>query len=64
MAQNSLRWANFEDQSDDEWVRDIDRGENGPGVKGKNIRAWNKEWEEFCEWIVKEYGSKYGTDSM
>ncbi len=62
MAQNSLRWANFEDQSDEEWVRDIDRGESGDGTKGKNIRYWNKQWEEFCKWIVDEFGPKYGKE--
>lgn len=60
MAQNSLRWANFEDQSDEEWVRDIDRGESGNGIKAKHIQDWNKQWEEFCQWIVDEFGDRYG----
>ncbi|KAK4868629.1 hypothetical protein LT330_006831 [Penicillium expansum] len=61
LAQNSLRWANFEDQSDNDWIQDIDRGEDGTSTKAKHIQAWNKDWEEFCKWIVDEYGSKYGT---
>ncbi|KAJ5783219.1 hypothetical protein N7457_004993 [Penicillium paradoxum] len=61
LAQNSLRWANFEDQSDKDWVQDIDRGEHGTGIKAKHIQGWNKDWEEFCQWIVDEYGSKYQT---
>ncbi|CAI7587475.1 unnamed protein product [Penicillium bialowiezense] len=60
LAQNSLRWANFEDQSDKDWIRDIDRGEDGTGVKAKNMQTWNSDWEDFCKWIVDEYGSKYG----
>ncbi|KAJ5633286.1 hypothetical protein N7490_009625 [Penicillium lividum] len=59
LAQNSLRWANFEDQSDKEWIQDIDRGEEGTGVKAKHIQAWNSAWEDFCKWIVDEYGSTY-----
>ncbi|KAJ5931025.1 hypothetical protein N7466_006518 [Penicillium verhagenii] len=59
LAQNSLRWANFEDQSDKEWIQDIDRGQEGTGTKAKHIQAWNAEWEEFCKWIVDEYGSNY-----
>ncbi|CAI7589988.1 unnamed protein product [Penicillium viridicatum] len=61
LAQNSLRWANFEDQSDNDWVQDIDRGEDGTGTKAKHIQAWNKDWEDFCKWIVDEYGLKYPT---
>ncbi|KAJ6115339.1 hypothetical protein N7486_001117 [Penicillium sp. IBT 16267x] len=59
LAQNSLRWANFEDQSDKEWIQDIDRGEEGTSTKAKHIQAWNSAWEEFCKWIVDEYASNY-----
>ncbi|KAJ5537663.1 hypothetical protein N7494_007142 [Penicillium frequentans] len=59
LAQNSLRWANFEDQSDKEWIQDIDRGEEGTSTKAKNIQAWNSAWEDFCKWIVDEYASNY-----
>lgn len=59
LAQNSLRWANFEDQSDKEWIQDIDRGEEGASTKAKNIQAWNSAWEIFCKWIVDEYASNY-----
>ncbi|KAJ5335968.1 Adenosine/AMP deaminase [Penicillium brevicompactum] len=63
LAQNSFRWANFEDQSDKDWIRDVDRGEDGAGVKAKNIQTWNSDWEDFCKWVVDEYGSKYGAIS-
>ncbi|CAG8152937.1 unnamed protein product [Penicillium salamii] len=59
LAQNSLRWANFEDQSDKDWIQDIDRGADGTSTKAKHIQAWNQDWEDFCKWIVDEYGSKY-----
>ncbi|KAI9930411.1 hypothetical protein ASPWEDRAFT_26940 [Aspergillus wentii DTO 134E9] len=62
LAHNSLRWANFEDQSDADWIRDIDLSERGTGTKAKYIQSWNKQWEEFCEWIVNEYGDEYSTE--
>lgn len=61
LAQNSLRWSNFEDQSDEEWVRDVDRGDQGDGTKAKKIQQWNAQWEEFCQWIVDEFGEEYGS---
>ncbi|KAA8649502.1 hypothetical protein EYZ11_010845 [Aspergillus tanneri] len=57
LAENSVRWSHFEDQSDDAWIEDIDLGENGDGIKGQRLREWKQQWEEFCEWVVKEYGS-------
>ncbi|PWY90865.1 adenosine deaminase family protein [Aspergillus heteromorphus CBS 117.55] len=59
LAQNSLRWANFEDQSDGDWLRDIDLGEHGTGTKATYIQAWNEQWESFCQWIVDEYGVQW-----
>ncbi|KAG2421698.1 hypothetical protein HFD88_005674 [Aspergillus terreus] len=64
LAQNSLRWSNFEDQNDADWLRDIDLAEHGKGVKGERIRAWNEEWEEFCQWIVDEYSHQYAVAEM
>ncbi|KAJ5301247.1 hypothetical protein N7508_006110 [Penicillium antarcticum] len=40
---------------------DIDRGEDGTGTKAKHIQGWNRDWEDYCKWIVDEYGSKYRT---
>ncbi|KAF4264746.1 hypothetical protein CNMCM8812_000200 [Aspergillus fumigatus] len=59
LAQNSLRWSNFEDQSDADWLRDIDLAARGDGVKAQRIQYWNQQWEEFCQWIVDEYGAEY-----
>ncbi|KAF7592256.1 cat eye syndrome chromosome region, candidate 1 [Aspergillus hancockii] len=61
LAQNSVRWSNFEDQTEVEWIRDIDFGENGDGIKAQRMRAWNAKWEEFCQWVVDEYGKQYVT---
>ncbi|RHZ49049.1 uncharacterized protein CDV56_105090 [Aspergillus thermomutatus] len=59
LAHNSLRWSNFEDQSDADWLRDIDLAARGDGIKAQRIQYWNQQWEEFCRWIVAEYGDKY-----
>ena len=56
-AQNSVRWSNFEDQSYDAWINDIKAGEKGTGLKAQRIQEWNTQWEEFCSWIVQEFGS-------
>jgi adenosine deaminase/adenosine deaminase CECR1 len=61
LAQNSIRWSNFEDQNEVEWIRDIDFGENGDGIKAQRMQAWNAKWEEFCQWVVDEYGQQYAT---
>jgi len=57
LAQNSVRWSNFEDQSYDAWINDIKVGEKGTGLKAQRIQEWNTQWEEFCSWIVQEFGS-------
>lgn len=63
MAQNSVRYSNFVDQSDDEWLYDIQAGEHGHGVKAAHLREWNAEWETFCQWVVDEFGAKYNVTS-
>ncbi|PFH58313.1 hypothetical protein XA68_13894 [Ophiocordyceps unilateralis] len=57
LAHNSLRWSHFEDQSDADWRRDIDLAEQGHGIKARRLQEWNSQWEEFCHWIVTEFGS-------
>lgn len=54
-----MRWSNFEDQSQEDWVRDIDLGAQGSGIKAKRLQEWTLKWEEFCLWVVDEYGEKY-----
>ena len=59
MAQNSLRWGAFQDQNEEEWLKGINCGGNGKGLKGEIIRGWNMEWEDFCHWIVENYGREW-----
>eukprot|EP01117_Protostelium_nocturnum_P000732 TRINITY_DN1088_c0_g2_i1.p1 TRINITY_DN1088_c0_g2~~TRINITY_DN1088_c0_g2_i1.p1 ORF type:complete len:586 (+),score=188.09 TRINITY_DN1088_c0_g2_i1:155-1912(+) len=58
LAENSIKWAPFEDEGDDQWRRGIDQGEAGDGLKSKRLKEWKKEWEEFCAWIVSEFSEK------
>ncbi|KAK6584645.1 hypothetical protein PZA11_002869 [Diplocarpon coronariae] len=53
LAQNSVRWSAFEDQSDDEWLADVSQP---TGLREQRIREWNAEWEAFCQWVVDEFG--------
>ncbi|KAF2969290.1 hypothetical protein GQX73_g4265 [Xylaria multiplex] len=55
LAQNSIRWSNFVDQSQEEWIRDIDLGLNGTGIKAQRLKQWQEKWETYCQWIVEEY---------
>jgi adenosine deaminase CECR1 len=56
LAENSVRWACFEEQGNAEWSRDIKLGAMGEGVKAERLRAWINEWERFCKWVVDEFG--------
>ena len=62
LAENSVRWACYTDQSTKEWNKDIADGKYGQGVRAQHLKEWNMEWSAFCEWVVKEYGIDYGGD--
>lgn len=62
LAENSVRWAAYEDQTTKEWNKDIKDGIYGEGVRGSRLREWHAEWNRFCEWIVMEYAIEYGGD--
>ena len=63
LAENSVRWALFEDQSAKDWNKDVAVGQQGDGVRGKRMREWRKNWEAFCEEIVIEYAVDWGGES-
>ncbi|PBP22780.1 cat eye syndrome critical region protein [Diplocarpon rosae] len=54
LAQNSVRWSAFEDQSDDEWFADVSKPS---GLREQRIQEWSAEWEAFCQWVVDEFGN-------
>ena len=62
LAENSVRWACYEDQSAKEWNKDIADGKFGQGLRAQRMREWRVEWEKFCEWIVMEFAIDYGGD--
>jgi adenosine deaminase CECR1 len=56
LAENSVRWAAFEDLSATEWVTGIREATLGKGVRAERMKEWSVEWEQFCLWVVTEYG--------
>jgi adenosine deaminase CECR1 len=56
MAENSVRWAAFEDQTAEEWNGDVGEGPVKSGLKAKRLGEWAAEWERYCAWIVSEFG--------
>lgn len=59
LAENSVRWAAFEDQDAAQWAGDIRQASLGSGVKAQRLKEWQVEWEQFCLWIVTEYGDEF-----
>lgn len=57
LAENSVRWAAFEDQETKEWTEDIKNGAYGTGLRAQRMKEWKKSWERFCQWIVMEFGA-------
>jgi adenosine deaminase CECR1 len=58
MAENSIRWSCFEDQTPAEWVSDIRQGIAGTGLKAKRLREWYADFERFCQWVVLEFAGE------
>ncbi|KAM5472592.1 putative adenosine deaminase [Microsporum ferrugineum] len=56
LAENSVRYAAFEDESEEHWLKGIDDGYEGDGTRAGRMKLWRDEWEAFCQWIVDEYG--------
>ncbi|KAL9138697.1 MAG: hypothetical protein Q9175_000052 [Cornicularia normoerica] len=62
LAENSVRWAAYEDQTTKEWIEDVKKGVYGEGVRASRLRAWHVEFNKFCEWILLEFALDYGGD--
>lgn len=56
LAENSVRWAAFEDQTSKEWVQGIKQATLGRGTRATRMQEWSVDWERFCLWVVSEYG--------
>ncbi|KAL1302798.1 hypothetical protein AAFC00_003139 [Neodothiora populina] len=57
LAENSVRWASFEDLNAKDWGQDVKDGLFGKRVRAQRLKQWAEEWEKFCQWVVLEYGS-------
>lgn len=62
LAENSVRWSAFEEQSQAEWLKGIKEASLGGGKKARRLQEWQVEWEKFCLWIVAEFGDEFGDD--
>ncbi|KAF4982895.1 hypothetical protein FZEAL_1591 [Fusarium zealandicum] len=62
LAENSVRWAAFEDQNQAQWLSEIKEASLGSSIKAKRMQQWQIEWEKFCLWIVEEHGDEFGSD--
>ena len=56
MAENSLRWAQVEDQGQKEWMKGVGEGYLGRSEKGRMLKAWRSEFEKWCQWVCEEFG--------
>ncbi|KAG8418111.1 hypothetical protein J3458_005550 [Metarhizium acridum] len=63
LAENSVRWAAFEDQEAAAWANDIRQASLGSGIKAKRLKQWQVEWEQFCLWIVTEFGEEFDPEA-
>ncbi|KAI8288754.1 adenosine deaminase family protein [Colletotrichum chrysophilum] len=58
LAENSVRWSAFEDETPAEWTAGVKEASLGSGVKAERLKQWSTEWEKFCLWIVEEFGEE------
>ncbi|KAI1107149.1 Metallo-dependent hydrolase [Jackrogersella minutella] len=58
LAENSIRWSAFEDQTAEEWSKGIREASMGGGIKAQRLKEWEVEWEKFCLWVVDEFGEE------
>ncbi|RKF77876.1 Adenosine deaminase 2 [Golovinomyces cichoracearum] len=57
LAENSVRWAAFEDEKSEAWIQGIQEGYLGSSKRAIHLNQWHIEWEQFCLWVVTEFGT-------
>ncbi|KAM0285635.1 hypothetical protein ACHAQH_001341 [Verticillium albo-atrum] len=62
LAENGVRWAAFEDEDAKAWGAGVREASLGGRVKAQRLKQWATAWEEFCLWIVTEYGEELGDE--
>lgn len=58
LAENSVKYAAFEDEDNKTWLQNIKDGAYGKSIKSDRMQEWMKAWEGFCLWIVSEFGEE------
>lgn len=59
LAENSVRFALFEDESKETWDRGVREASLGEGLRARRLKEWAIAWEKFCLWIVEEFGDEW-----
>lgn len=57
LAENSVRWANYEDCTAKGWKQSIHDGAYGKDVRAQRLKEFAAEFEKFCEWVVSEFAT-------
>lgn len=58
MAENSVRYASFNDCTAKEWTQEIRDGAFGSGIRAQRMKEFGIEFEKFCQWVVMEHGAE------
>lgn len=64
LAENSVRWAAYEDKSAKDWSQEIKDGRFGKSVRAQRMQEWHQDWEKFCQWVVLEFGAETDRDFL
>lgn len=64
LAENSVRYASYEDCSAKEWQQQLKDGAFGSGIRAQRMQEWAKEFETFCAWVVQEYGADVDINTL
>lgn len=64
LAENSVRHASFDDCTAKEWTQQMKDGAFGHSVRAQRMKEWAKKFEDFCAWIVEEYGPEHDLKTL
>ena len=64
LAENSVRWASFDDCSTKEWQQEIKAGAFGSSTRARRMQEWAREFEKFCQWVVLEFGAEHDINTL
>lgn len=64
LAENSVRWATFDDVPAKAWQQEIKDGVVGKTKRAERMREWALEFEKFCQWVVLEFGTEVDINTL